>query len=118
MENDILKEISGSQNRDIVIKMGSNLHWADHIRHIQKLKDEDLFYEISVSSIPKSNKGNRCYLSYKNKIYAWLEVYSITKKAKAVSIELFPYLNFVFPSLENGDFDEDFRYFYDNSLKQ
>lgn len=118
MEKDIIKEISESKNRDIVIHMDNEKHWSEHINFLGSLKESDLFYERIVSEIPKSNKGNKCYLSYNNKIYAWLEIYSITKKVNGVLIQMFPYLNFVFPSLENIDFSEDFRYFYDNKSKQ
>ena len=118
MEKDILKDISESNNRDIVVVMDNKKHWSDHIKLIGTLKKADLFYERVVSELPKSNKGNKCYLSYNNKIYAWLEIYSITKKVDNVIIQLIPELYFVFPSVENVGFKEDFRYFYDNSSKQ
>ena len=118
MERDIVREISESKNRDIVIHMDSEKHWSEYIVFLNSLKELDLFYERFVSELPKSNKGNRCYLSYNNKIYAWLEIYSITKKVNSVLIQMFPYLNLVFPSLENTDFKEDYRYFYNNPSKQ
>jgi len=118
MENDIIKDICRDNNRDIVLKMANDIHWSDHITSLNKLKELDLFYERSVSVLPRSKKGSKCYLSYNNKIYAWLEVYSITKKANSVLIKMFPYINFVFPGLENNDFTEDFRYFFDNSHEQ
>jgi len=118
MEKDILKDISESNSRDIVVHMDKGKHWSEHIKIMNTLKETDLFYERVVSELPKSNKGNKCYLSYNNKIYAWLEIYSITKRVDGVLIQMFPYLNFVFPGVDNGDFKEDFRYFYDNSSKQ
>lgn len=118
MEKDILKDISESKSRDIVIRMDSETHWSDHVKSMNSLKETDLFYERVVSELPKSNKGNRCYLSYNNKIYAWLEIYSITKKVDGVLIKMFPYLNFIFPGVDNNSFSEDFRYFYDNSSRQ
>lgn len=118
MEKDILKDISESKSRDIVVHVDNEKHWSDYISLMNSLKETDLFYERLVSELPKSNKGNKCYLSYNNKIYAWLEIYSITKKVDGVLIQMYPYLNFVFPGIDNGDFKEDFRYFYDNSSKQ
>ena len=118
MEIDIINEVMESKNRDIVIRMDNQTHWSDHINALNKLRTEDSFYERLVSEVPKTSKGNKCYLSYNNKIYAWLEIYSITIKASTVSLKMFPYLNFVFPSLENGDFTEDYRYFYSNISKQ
>jgi hypothetical protein len=118
MEKDVLKDISESNNRDIVINMDIEKHWSDHIKIMNALKETDLFYERVFSDLPKSNKGNKCYLSYNNKIYAWLEIYSVTKKANSVLVQMFPYLNFVFPGLDNGGFKEEFRYFYDNSHVQ
>jgi len=118
MEKDIIKEILESKDRDIVIHMDNEKHWSEYISFFNSLKESDLFYDRVVSELPKSSKGNKCYLSYNNKIYAWLEIYSITKKANSVLIQMFPYLNFVFPSLENNDFKEDFRYFYDSNCKQ
>ena len=118
MEKDILKDISESKNRDIVVRMDNEKHWSEHIRLINTLKETELFYERVVSELPKSSKGNKCYLSYNNKIYAWLEIYSITKRVDSVIIQLIPELYFVFPGVDNGEFKEDFRYFYDNSSKQ
>ena len=118
MEIDIIKGISQSNSRDIVIRVDGEKHWSDHVRYLNSLVESDLFYEKKVSELPKSNKGNRCYLSYNKKIYAWIEIYSITKKVNGVFIKMFPYLNFVFPSLENNDFVEDYRYFYDTEHKQ
>lgn len=114
----MIKDMCKDNNRDIVIHMSSDKHWSEHIKDLNILKETDLFYERLVNELPKSNKGGKCYLSYNNKIYAWLEIYSITKKANHVQLQMFPYINFVFPSLENNDFKEDFRYFFDNSYTQ
>ena len=118
MEKDVIRDISESKSRDIVIRMDIEKHWSEHIKTINALRDSGLFYEKEVSELPKSNKGNRCYLSYNNKIYAWIKIESITKKSVGVIIQMTPELNFVFPGVENGDFKEDFRYFYDNSSTQ
>ena len=118
MERDIVKEVLESKNRDIVIRMDNKKHWSEYINTLNELRVEDSFYERLVSEVPKASKGNRCYLSYNNKIYAWLEIYSITVKASVVSLKMFPYLNFVLPSLENGDFAEDYRYYYSNISTQ
>ena len=112
MEIDVIKEISELNNRDIIIVMDSNKHWSDHVKAMTELKALDLFYEIKVTELPKSNKGNKCYLSYNDKIYAWLEIYSITKTAKSVVIQMFPYLNFILPSIVSVPFTEEYRYFY------
>jgi len=118
MEIDVVKEISELNNRDIIIVMDSSKHWSEHVKSVTELKALDLFYEIKVSQLPKSNKGNKCYLSYNNKIYAWLEIYSITKTAKCVVIQMFPYINFIFPSLLSVPFTEEYRYFYRNIPEQ
>lgn len=118
MKKDILKDISESKNRDIVVRMDNEKDWSEHINLINDLKESGFFYNILVSELPKSNKGNRCYLSYRNKIYAWLEICSITKKVDGVLIEMFPNLNFIFPGIDNLNFEEEFRYFYDNRSKQ
>jgi hypothetical protein len=118
MEVDVVKEISELNNRDIIIVMDASKHWSDHAKSMDELKTLDLFYEIKVSELPKSNKGNKCYLSYNNKIYAWLEIYSITKKAKCVVIQMFPYINFIFPILISVSFTEEYRYFYRHKPEQ
>lgn len=118
MEIDVVKEISKLNNRDIIIVMDGSKHWSEHVKSMTELKTLDLFYEIKVSQLPKSNKGNKCYLTYNNKIYAWLEIYSITKKAKSVVIQMFPYLNFIFPSLLSVPFTEEYRYFYRHTPEQ
>ena len=70
MEIDVVKEISELNNRDIIIVMDGSKHWSEHVKSMTELKTLDLFYEIKVSQLPKSNKGNKCYLTYNNKIYA------------------------------------------------
>lgn len=118
MENELLKELLGSQERDIVINMDSQQHWSDHIRALNGLRESDLFYEKIMKSKPKVSKGRKCFLSYRNRIYAWLEVYSVVDVDNGVKLQLFPYVNFVFPSLENNQFSEEFRYYFDNHSKQ
>lgn len=118
MEHYMISNASKINDRDIVIKLDNNKHWSDHVRYFNELKTLDLFFEKTIKDIPKTSKGKRCYLSYNNKIYAWLEIYMITKKPSKVVVKLFPYLNFIFPGFENVPFDEEFRYFYDNSNLQ
>ena len=117
MELDVISNIN-SINRDIVIELDNSTHWSDYVKQFSKKKLKDEFFEKNVNDLPKSSKGNRCYLSYNNKIYAWVEIYSITKKAKYTSIKMFPYLTFVIPSIDCSGFAEDYRYFYDNSKDQ
>ena len=118
MEDYMINSMLKINDRDIVIKLDENKHWSDHVIHLKELKVLNLFLEKTIKDLPKTSSGGKCYLSYNNKIYAWLEIYTITKKASKVVIEMFPNLNFIFPSLENVPFSEEFRYFYDNSSLQ
>ena len=95
----MISNILKINDRDIVIKLDNNKHWSDHIKHFNELKTLDLFFEKTIKDLPKTSKGKKCYLSYNNKIYAWVDIYMITKKPTKVVIKIVPHLNFIFPSI-------------------
>lgn len=115
---DMLDEISKSDNRDIVIHVDEKISWLDHIRQIENLRAEDNFFEYIVSSEPKTKKGCKCFLAYKNKIQGSLEIYKIEKKKNKFIIKMFPYINDSASKIDVLSFKEEFRYFYNNSFDQ
>ena len=115
---DIFKDISESNNRDIVIQLDGRKSWLEHIRFLGNLKDEDHFFEQIVNDSPKTLSGNKCYISYNGKVCGWLEIYSIEKKGKKTLLKMYPYFNNVECKMDIVPFREKYRYFYDNSHDQ
>ncbi len=115
---DVLKEISDSHNRDIVIRLDEAKTWTEHINFFQHLRVSDLFFEHIVDDIPKTSKGCKCYLIYGAKICGWVEIFSIEKIGNDVIIKMFPYFNSDNGKMDTISFKEQYRYFYNNSFDQ
>lgn len=115
---DILNEINNSKNRNIVIQIDDKQSWLDHVKFFRNLEKDDLFFDKIVNEKPKSMKGCRCYLSYKDKICGWLEIYSVKKKGSKFIIKMHPHISLEESNLKISAFSEQYRYFYDNSNEQ
>lgn len=115
---DIIKDISESNDRDILIQLDNYKSWLDHIKFFSDLRSKDLFFEHIVSDKPKTSKGCKCYLAYKGKLCGWVEIYSANKKGDNTIIKMFPYLNNVEGKVDVMPFTDQFRYFYNNAFDQ
>lgn len=115
---DTFKNISKSNNRDIIIQLSHYKSWTDHIIDFIKMRESDLFYELHIKNIPKTSGGCRCYLSYNGFIKGWIEVYSIISFDDYTVIKMYPYVNKCDRDMASIFFNEPYRYFYNNSFEQ
>jgi hypothetical protein len=115
---DMVKQLSESNNRDIIIQLDDSKSWTDHIIYFIGLRDKDLFYELIVKDKPKTTSGCRCYLSHKGSVAGWIEVYSIMYSGDDVVIKMFPYINKCETKMKSSSFLDTYRYFFDNSFEQ
>lgn len=115
---DVIKEISESNNRDLVVQLDKSKSWLDHIRFFENLKSKDLFFEHKINDKPKSSKGCKCYLAYKSRIQGWVEIYSIEESDGNIILKMFPYFNVEDGKMDVMSFSEPYRYFYNNSYDQ
>jgi len=115
---DNFKNISESNNRDIIIQLSHYKSWTDYVVDFINMRESDLFYELHIKDIPKTSSGCRCYLSHDGLIKGWIEIYSIIKLEEYAVIKMYPYINKCDRDMTAIFFNESYRYFYNNSLEQ
>ena len=114
---DILKSISDSEFRDIVISLPRDKSWLEYLGHFMELKASGSYVEILLQSLPKVQTGNKCYIIYDGHLKGWMEISKIRESEEnEICVELIPYLSSM-PNMPMADI-EGFKYFLDNSDMQ
>ena len=111
---DILKNISESEERDIIVSLPKSKSWFEYLAHFLELKSSNGFIEVIVPTIPKTKSGNKCYIVYDGLLKGWLKVNKVKETVNNdISIELHPYLT---PTSNNIPMKEieGFKYYFDD----
>lgn len=114
---DILKAISNSEYKDIVISLPKDKTWLDYLGYFLELKATVNHVEVLLPSIPKTQPGNKCYIVYDGFLKGYMEILKVKEtQNNDICIELIPYFTSVtqVPMHEI----EGFKYFLDNSDTQ
>lgn len=115
---DILKNITDSEDRDIIVSLPNNKSWLDYLSSFMGLKIDDQKFNIIIRTVPKTSSGKKCYIIFEGFLRGWMEIYRLKETVdNEICIELIPNLNLSAHKIPMHEI-EDFKYFLDNSNMQ
>jgi hypothetical protein len=115
---DIFKDISGAEDRDIIISLPKSRTWLEYLSYFMDLQLNNIFLEIVLQSVPKTTTGKKCYLVYDGFLRGFMEISKIRENENNdICIDLVPILHSTPHKLPMLDI-EGFKYFFDNSNMQ
>lgn len=110
---DILKNISESEERDIIVSLPKSKSWFEYLAHFLELKSSNGFLEVIVPSIPKTVNGNKCYIIYDGFLKGWMKVNRVKEtENNDICVELSPFLNQTSNNIPMHEI-EGFKYYFD-----
>lgn len=117
---DVLKDITNLENRDLMISLPKDKSWLEYLSHFMKLKSQNNVFEAIVISVPRTAKGNKCFIVFEGLLRGWME---IEKIKETIDNEICIELNTSFSSTPNKVLmddipDEEYKYFFNNSNDQ
>lgn len=68
----ILRESVGP--RDVIITLPKNINWEDYEKELEAVKDGAEVMNFKVNALPKTAKGNKCYLVHRGVVKGWMEI--------------------------------------------
>lgn len=111
---DILKNLSESEERDIIVSLPKSKSWFEYLAHFLELKSSNGFVEVIVPSIPKTTRGNKCYIVYEGFLKGWMEINKVRETVdNEICIDLSPYLNHTSNNIPMHEID-GFKYYFDD----
>jgi len=66
--------------RDIIITLPKSISWDDYEKEIEAVKDGSQVMNFKVNALPKTSKGNKCYIVHDGVIKGWMEIVGLSKK--------------------------------------
>lgn len=115
---DIFKDISNSEERDIIISLPKDKSWLEYLSIFANLKVNNNFFKIIVSTIPKTVSGKKCFIVFDGYLRGWMNISNIKETVdNEICIELTPTVTTISYKVVIGDIDE-YKYFFDNSSVQ
>ncbi len=114
----ILKGISGSEDKDIIVSLPKNKTWLEYLSCFLELKYKNLYFEVSVLTVPKTSPGKKCYFVFDGFVRGWMEIHKLKETENHdICISLIPSLTYATYKVPMQDI-EDYKYFLDNSRTQ
>lgn len=115
---DVLKDISGLGDKDIVVSLVKDKSWLEYLSYFMDLRKDGHHLNIVVSTTPKTSPGRRCFIIFDGFLRGFMEISKIKETLdNEICIELIPFLLASSHKLPMADV-EDFKYFFDNSNTQ
>lgn len=114
----ILENISGAENRDIVISLDRNKSWLEYLSCFIELKSRNENLEVLVGDLPKTAIGNKCFIIFDGILRGYMEIEKLREtEDNEICIELTPML-VSFPFKMKMPEIEGYKYFFDNTKMQ
>lgn len=115
---DILKEISNSEEKDIIISLPKNKSWLEYLSKFMELKANNNTFDIIVMTVPKTVPGKKCFFVFDGFLRGYMEIYKIREtENNDICIELNPPFTSITHKVPMSDIEE-YKYFFDNSNTQ
>lgn len=115
---DVLKNISGSEDKDIIVSLPKNKTWLEYLAYFLELKYKNLYFEVIIQTVPRTAPGKRCYLVFDGFVRGWMEIHKLKEtENQDICISLVPMLTSSVYKTPMNDID-DYKYYFDNSSMQ
>jgi hypothetical protein len=114
----VLRDISNSEDKDIVISLPRNRTWLEYLSYFMELKASGKFLNIIVSTVPKTITGKKCFIVFDGFLRGYMEISKLKENEdNDIVIELSPALTSISHKITMSDIDE-YKYYFDNSSTQ
>lgn len=115
---DILKGISDLEDKDILVSFPKTKTWLEYLSYFMDLKVNGQTFNITVSTVPKTAAGKKCYVVFDGFLRGWMEISKLKEtEDNEICIELFPPMTSVLYKIPMSDIEE-YKYYFDNSNNQ
>ena len=114
---DIINNILGSEDKDIVVSLSKDKTWLEYLAYFLELKYNNSYFEVNVLVVPKTAVGKKCYFVFDGVVKGWMEIYKLKEtEDNDICIHCIPILTLVTYKTPMTEIDEyEFKYFLDNS---
>ena len=111
---DIIKDISESGSRDIIVSLSRERAWLDYLSYFMELRVDNQNFNVIVDNTPKSTSGKKCYITSDGFLRGHMEIYKIREVQEGeVCIELIPLLKITPHKVKMPEII-GYKYYYDN----
>jgi hypothetical protein len=115
---DVLKEISNSEERDILISLSRDRSWLEYLTYFMGLRANSQSFSVIVENVPKTSPGKRCFVIFDGFLRGWMEISKIREtEENDICIELNPTFITIGQKIPMADI-QGYKYFFDNSNMQ
>ena len=115
---DALRDISNSEDKDIVVSLPKDKTWLEYLSHFMSLQAGGKNFVIIVSTVPKTSIGKKCFIIFDGFLRGYMEISRLKENEdNDICIELTPVLTTSIYKIPMSDIDE-YKYFFDNSNTQ
>jgi hypothetical protein len=115
---DILKDISNSEYKDIIVSLPKDKTWLEYLSYFMELKADEKPFGIIVSTVPKTAAGNKCFIVFDGFLRGSMEISKLREtEENDICIDLTPILISVAHKIPIADIEE-YKYYFDNSNTQ
>lgn len=111
---DVIKNISNSNDRDIIVSLPGHKEWLEYLSEFMALKAEEQNFKIIVDSLPKTVAGMKCYLVHGGYLRGYMEISKMKETIdNEICIELIPVLTSSPHKAYVGNI-VGYKYYFDN----
>ncbi len=115
---DLLKQISNSEDKDIIVSLPKNKLWLEYLSYFMELKSGGNQFGIIISTVPKTAHGKKCFLVFDGFLRGYMEIHKIRENEdNDIVIDLNPMFYSISHKIPMSDIDE-YKYYFDNSNTQ
>ena len=114
----ILKDISNSEDKDIIVSLPKDKTWLEYLSYFMDLKSNEKAFSVIVSTVPKTAPGKKCFIVFDGFLKGWMEISKLREtEDNDIRIELVPSITSTVHQIPMGDIEE-YKYYFDNSNMQ
>jgi hypothetical protein len=115
---DILKDISNSEEKDIIVSLPKDKTWLEYLSYLMELKVSEKTFGVIVSTVPKTAPGKKCFIVFDGFLRGWMEISKLREtEDNDICIELLPSMTSTVHKIPMADIEE-YKYYFDNSNMQ
>lgn len=90
---DVIKDISNSGDRNIIVSLPGHREWLEYLSDFMALKADEQNFKIVVDSLPRTTPGMKCYIVHEGYLRGYMEISKMKETPdNEICIELIPIL--------------------------
>jgi hypothetical protein len=115
---DVLRDISNSEDRDIIVSLPKDKTWLEYLSCFMGLQASGKTFGVIVSTVPKTSVNKKCFVVFDGFLRGYMEISKLKEtEDNDICIELSPVLHTTVHKIPMTDIEE-YKYYFDNSNTQ